>query len=183
MIEIIICLVIWFWGLTPLWLNILLSCLLFIRFSWRVALTITKVFKLNDSLESSALPRVRSEEQKEEPAVPPVPISYCGFEDWDAFVSRYKYASFSSSGVRERFVQDFNSVSKLMWDAWLKNMSPADLASQLSEAWFSPLEKEETALTPEQVCESVLGHCRYASDRMNINRWLRIRVLLNQIIE
>lgn len=181
MIEIIICLVIWFWGLTPLWLNILLSCLLFVRFSWRVALTITKVFKFNNSLEASA--HIERQEKEENDDVSPTPISYRGFEDWDAFVSRYKYASFSSSGVRERFVQDFNSVSKLMWDAWLKNMSPADLASQLSEAWFSPLEKEETALTPEQVCESVLGHCRYASDRMNINRWLRIRVLLNQIIE
>lgn len=181
MIEIIICLVIWFWGLTPLWLNILLSCLLFVRFSWRVALTITKVFKFNNSLEASA--HIERQEKEENDDVSPTPISYRGFEDWDAFVSRYKYASFSSSGVRERFVQDFNSVSKLMWDAWLKNMSPADLASQLSEAWFSPLEKEETALTPEQVCKSVLGHCRYASDRMNINRWLRIRVLLNQIIE
>ena len=138
------------------------------------------MFKFNNSLEASA--HIERQE-KEENDAPPASIPYRGFEDWNAFVSRYKYASFSSFGVREHFIQDFNSVSKLMWDAWLKNMSPAGLASQLSEAWFSPLEKEETALTPEQVCESVLGHCRYASDRMNINRWLRIRVLLNQIIE
>lgn len=182
MIEIVICLIIWFWGLTPLWLNILLSCLLFIRFSWRVALTITKVFKLNDSLESSIPSRVRSEKQQE-PAVPSAPVSYRGFEDWDAFVSRYKYASFSSPEVREQFIQDFNSVSQLMWDDWLKAMSPEELSVDISEAWFSPLEKKETSLTPEQVCESVLGHCNYASDRMNINRWLRIRVLLNLIIE
>lgn len=51
MIEIVICLIIWFWGLTPLWLNIVLSGLLFIRFSWRVSLTITKVFRLNNELE------------------------------------------------------------------------------------------------------------------------------------
>lgn len=182
MIEIAICLIIWFWGLTPLWLNVLLSCLLFIRFSWRVALTITKVFKLNDSPEFSTSSRAYSEEQKEEEPLP-TPVSYHGFEDWHAFVSRYKYASFSSPDVREQFIQDFNSVSQLMWNAWLKNMSPDDLSSQLSEAWFSPLEEAETSLTPEQVCESVLGHCIYASDRMNVNRWLRIRVLLNQIIE
>ena len=51
MIEIVICLIIWFWGLTPLWLNILLTCLLFIRFSWRLLLTITKMLKLNKELE------------------------------------------------------------------------------------------------------------------------------------
>lgn len=51
MIEIIICLIVWFWGLTPLWLNILLTCLLFVRFSWRFMLTLCKVFKWNQSLE------------------------------------------------------------------------------------------------------------------------------------
>lgn len=51
MIEIIICLIIWCWNLTPLWLNILLTILLFVRFSWRLLLTITKLFKLNKELE------------------------------------------------------------------------------------------------------------------------------------
>lgn len=51
MIEIVICLIIWCWSLTPLWLNILLTILLFIRFSWRLLLTITKMFKLNKELE------------------------------------------------------------------------------------------------------------------------------------
>lgn len=54
MIEIIICLIIWCWNLTPLWLNILLTILLFVRFSWRLLLTITKVFKLNKELEDMA---------------------------------------------------------------------------------------------------------------------------------
>ena len=65
MIEIVICLVLWFWGLTPLWLNILLSCLLFIRFSWRVALTITKVFKFNKELDEKAELAKKSELNKE----------------------------------------------------------------------------------------------------------------------
>jgi len=180
MIEIIVCLVIWFWGLTPLWLNILLSCLLFVRFSWRVALTITKVFKFNNSLEASA--HIERQE-KEENDASPVSIPYRGFEDWDDFVSRYKDASFSSPFIRERFAQDFNFVSQLMWNDWLENMSPAELSLQLSEAWFSSLKEEAADLTPEQVCKSVLEYCNYASDRMNINRWLRIRVLLNLIIE
>ena len=65
MIEIVICLILWFWGLTPLWLNILLSCLLFIRFSWRVALTITKVFKFNKELDERAELTRKSELDKE----------------------------------------------------------------------------------------------------------------------
>lgn len=124
-----------------------------------------------------------TENPSEEQVVSPASPRYLGFETWDAFVSRYKDASFSSPSEREQFIQDFESVSQLMWDEWLKTIPSADLSSMLSEAWFSPLgEKEETS-TPEQVCKSVLGHCRYASDRMNVNRWLRIRVLLNLIIE
>ena len=53
MIEIVICLIIWVWGLTPLWLNIVASILLFIRFSWRLLLTVTKVFDYNKKLEES----------------------------------------------------------------------------------------------------------------------------------
>ena len=49
MIEIIICLIIWCWNLTPLWLNILLTVLLFFRFSWRVLITMSKVFEWNKS--------------------------------------------------------------------------------------------------------------------------------------
>lgn len=51
MIEIVICLIIWFWGLTPNWLNVVLTGLLFIRFTWRLMLTITKVFSFNKEME------------------------------------------------------------------------------------------------------------------------------------
>ena len=51
MIEIVICLIIWFWGLTPHWLNVVLTGLLFIRFTWRLMLTITKVFSFNKEME------------------------------------------------------------------------------------------------------------------------------------
>ena len=51
MIEIVICLIVWFWGLTPNWLNVVLTGLLFIRFTWRLMLTITKVFGFNKEME------------------------------------------------------------------------------------------------------------------------------------
>lgn len=47
MIEIILCMLIWCWGLTPLWFNITATILLFIRFSWRCMLTVVKVFELS----------------------------------------------------------------------------------------------------------------------------------------
>lgn len=45
MIEIIICLIVWCWGLTPIWINVLLTVLLFLRFSWRVFLTMRRFFE------------------------------------------------------------------------------------------------------------------------------------------
>lgn len=51
MIEIVIILILWHWGLTPLWLNVTVSVLLYIRFTWRAVLTMCKVFELNESFE------------------------------------------------------------------------------------------------------------------------------------
>ena len=53
MIEIIICLIVWFWGLTPTWLNIVVTILAFFRFSWRLLLTLCKIFELNKTIEDS----------------------------------------------------------------------------------------------------------------------------------
>ena len=44
---------IWCWGLTPLWFNITATILLFIRFSWRCILTIVKVFELSKDEEKN----------------------------------------------------------------------------------------------------------------------------------
>ena len=54
MIEIIIALIIWCWRLTPLWLNIILSVLLFFRFSWRVLLTFRKFLEWNKSFDNES---------------------------------------------------------------------------------------------------------------------------------
>lgn len=55
MIEIVICLIVWCWGLTPLWLNVLLTVLLFLRFSWRVLLTMRRFleFANNDNTQKA----------------------------------------------------------------------------------------------------------------------------------
>lgn len=37
MFEIILALIIWTWGLTPLWINIVISSLLFIRFTYSLS--------------------------------------------------------------------------------------------------------------------------------------------------
>ena len=44
---------IWCWGLTPLWFNITATILLFIRFSWRCILTVVKVFELSKDEEKN----------------------------------------------------------------------------------------------------------------------------------
>lgn len=52
MIEIAIILIIWVWGITPLWINILVTILLSIRFSWRALLTLLKLFEFNKEKEN-----------------------------------------------------------------------------------------------------------------------------------
>lgn len=47
MFEIIFALILWTWGLTPLWVNIVASCILFIRFGCNSLKWFIEVLKLN----------------------------------------------------------------------------------------------------------------------------------------
>ena len=51
MIEIVICLIIWTWGLTPLWVNVIVTCLLFAVLSWKIVILISKFFELGKEKE------------------------------------------------------------------------------------------------------------------------------------
>ena len=45
MLSLVLVLIIWTWGLTPLWVNIVSTTLLVIRFVWRLMLTLSKFFE------------------------------------------------------------------------------------------------------------------------------------------
>lgn len=106
---------------------------------------------------------------------------YKGYEDWEKLINKYYSLDFSDERVRRCFREDFEEISRLMWAHWINHMNVEDLAVELSEAWFS-LESIKYKSIVEAYDEA-LCYCRYASDRMNINRWLRIRTLLNYDIE
>ena len=52
MIEIVLILIIWCWGLTPLWLNVITTIFMFFRFSWRMLLTMRKFLEWNKEKEN-----------------------------------------------------------------------------------------------------------------------------------
>ena len=107
---------------------------------------------------------------------------YQGYDSWEKFLNKYHEADFNNSKTRENFRKDFKKVSKLMWKCWLENNSSDELADAISEAWCSgkDIEKRDTM---KEIYEAAYWYCFYASDRMNINRWLRVRILLNYDIE
>ena len=107
--------------------------------------------------------------------------SYKGYKDWEKLVNRYYNLDFSDEKIRRRFREDFEEISRLMWAHWISHMDVEDLAAELSEAWFN-LENIKYKSVVEAYDEA-LSYCWYASDRMNINRWLRIRTLLNYDVE
>jgi hypothetical protein len=47
MIEIILIMLVWCWGLTPLWFNIVATALLVLRFGWRCMLSVLKILEIN----------------------------------------------------------------------------------------------------------------------------------------
>ena len=101
---------------------------------------------------------------------------YEGYNSWKKLLNKYEDADFSDAKVRENFRKDFEKISKLMWKCWIENSSSEELAEGISEAWCSGIENNNTI---EKIYKEAYGYCFYASDRMNINRWMRIRILLN----
>ena len=106
---------------------------------------------------------------------------YKGYDDWERLINKYYNLDFNDEGTRRRFREDFEEISRLMWAHWITHMDAEDLAAELSEAWFN-LENIRYRSVIEAYDEA-LCYCRYASDRMNINKWLRIRTLLNYDVE
>lgn len=105
---------------------------------------------------------------------------YQGYDSWEKFLNKYEKANFSNPKIRKNFRNDFYEVSKLMWKAWIENMDADDLAEQLSNMWCSGIEPSKNM---EENYQNACSYCFYASDRMNINRWMRIRILLNYDVE
>ena len=107
---------------------------------------------------------------------------YEGYDSWEKLIKKYENVDFNDEEMRRHFREDFEEVSRLMWEYWITHMDADDLAAQLSEAWFH-LEGIQFNASIAEIYKEALYYCWYASDRMSVNRWFRIRVLLNYDVE
>jgi len=106
--------------------------------------------------------------------------AYRGYDNWKELINKYKNADFNDVEIRKQFRKDFNYISTLMWNCWFNNMERKDIIGQLVETWCSDI--EPSANIGDTYREAYL-YCSCVSDRMNINRWMHIRILLNYDIE
>ena len=99
---------------------------------------------------------------------------YWTWQYWYHLAHVYDKADFSNSEVRSNFRKEFEKLS-VIW--FTKNFEKyEDFSKDLSEMWCGPIDKPEDI---EDAYKQARGYLEYASDRMYINRWLYIRLLLN----
>ena len=109
---------------------------------------------------------------------------YRGFDDWYELYEKYEHADFDDNLERKAFREEFETISMSMWHHYINLASndiekQQELAETLAEMWCSGIGCDSI----KGAYEDALDYLRYASDRMNINRWMRIRILLNYDIE
>lgn len=107
---------------------------------------------------------------------------YEGFDSWYPLYEKYKDADFNIKENREAFNNDFEEISKLMWQCWIDNNDTESVAEAIATMWCSGFEKQEHESIADMY-DTALGRLEYSSDRMNINRWMLIRILLNYGVE
>ena len=96
------------------------------------------------------------------------------FEEWNKLVERYKDKDFGLENVRYAFEKDFVILSAKL----LKGEDTADIASM----WCDLTDVKEVK-SVKDAYETAYAYLEYAVDRMCLNRWLYIRLLLNTAIE
>ena len=96
------------------------------------------------------------------------------YTKWEKLVKRYKGADFNNAEQRKSFETDFTALS---YEYFIQEGVDED---QLAEIWTRPEGLLEDFQKPiKEIYDNALGYLDYASDRMNYNRWLYIRLLLN----
>ena len=109
---------------------------------------------------------------------------YRGFEDWNELYEKYESVDMSIEDNQKALCKDFEDVSKLYFEELIKQNETEDAAEVLSGMWCQGYElTEEEGNTKKDYAEFALGRIWYSSDRMNINRWMYIRILLNKLID
>lgn len=103
------------------------------------------------------------------------------YEEWMEYVNKYENKNYSDATIRKQMLDDFLELSKKYWENILSIYSIEELIEDISDIWFNVKSIENMSV--EDAFEEAVGYIFYASDRMDLNRWFRIRCLLNKGIE
>ncbi len=102
---------------------------------------------------------------------------YWTWQYWYNLACNYEHADFSDSDTRNKFRKEFERLSIIWFNKSFENYK--DFAKDLSEMWCGLMNDREWPEDIEDAYKQARDYLEYASDRMYINRWLYIRLLLN----
>lgn len=107
--------------------------------------------------------------------------TYWTWQYWLKLAEKYEYIDFTKAEDRKRFREEFEELS-VIW--FSKNIERyMDFPKALSEMWCDIHKENHIKESIASIYRRARGYLEYASDRMYINRWLYIRLLLNYDIE
>lgn len=97
-------------------------------------------------------------------------------DKWINLVEKYEKQDYNDENVRKALLKDFEQLSKQYWKDILERAPKEELAEEIANIWCRL--PEVTSVV--DAFEEATSYMYYASDRMNLNRWLLIRSLLNK---
>lgn len=100
---------------------------------------------------------------------------------WLKLAEKYENVDFTKSEDREQFREDFKILSRLWFKHWI--IKDVDFNRELAEMWCNIHTENHARESIGSIYRRARGYLEYASDRMYINRWLYIRLLLNYDIK
>lgn len=96
---------------------------------------------------------------------------------WLKLAEKYENVDFTNPEDRKQFRKDFEELS-VKW--FSKNIeSYTDFPKDLSKMWCSFHTEDRSIKSIDSTYRAAREYLEYASDRMYINRWLYVRLLLN----
>lgn len=102
---------------------------------------------------------------------------YWTWQYWYNLACKYEHEDFSDGEIRNKFRKEFERLSVIWFNKNFENYK--DFAKDLSEMWCGLMNDREWPEDVIHAYKQARGYLEYASDRMYINRWLYVRLLLN----
>lgn len=102
---------------------------------------------------------------------------YWTWQYWFRLAEKYKDIDFTKPEDRKQFRKDFEELSVKWFTRNIENYT--DFPEDLSKMWCSFHTEDRSIKSIDSIYRAAREYLEYASDRMYINRWLYVRLLLN----